>query len=231
MKLLLSLLTLFPILLSAQSDDSTTPTRVTCIGDSITARGYPAQLEQALGKEWRVTNCGKGGAKILSEYPLTYTDLKVYQKALTSTPDYVIIMLGVNDANPKFWNDSTRQQQHPTEFKQRYIDLIHSMQALESKPQIIVAIPLPVVPENLAPGRLRIEREGRQNNLNKDIIPLIKQTAEQEEVTLIDMQSLMEPLAAAHTPDGVHYTKEGSKLFTTFFKEAILKLEAQKDAE
>jgi len=198
--------------------------RVTCVGDSNTQRGYPRILQNLLGKGWKMENCGIGAATLIEGTLRPYHKMKHYQTALASDPDYVIIMLGTNDASPRWWTDSrktTFKGDLLPEFKSRYLTLIDSLQALESKPQIILAIPLSVYPER-APKQHKESAQGRKKNLQNDIIPIIQEIAKEKGLPLVDLQAHM-----GNTPelsaDGVHLTKEGYTKMCAAFRDELLK--------
>ena len=216
---------------------------VTCVGDSITQYGgYPEALQKILGADWQVVNAGKGGATILEGSLFPYDQQKQYQKALKSNPDKVVIILGVNDANPRWWENPERKRSHQgsskEEFKERYIELIRELQQLPKKPEVILATPLPVFPHvgkefmtqrMLAKGKtyseeawqqLKQERQGRQTNLQQSIIPLIKEIAASEGLPLIDLNALMQN-AKEHCTDGVHYRKEAAPIYAQLISQAL----------
>lgn len=87
--------------------------RIACVGDSITfghcasdaSQSYPAALGRLLGAGWETLNFGRNSATLLSDYTyagheIPYTMCEPYAPSLASEPDIVLIMLGMNDANP-----------------------------------------------------------------------------------------------------------------------------------
>eukprot|EP00041_Stephanoeca_diplocostata_P041953 m.9637 g.9637 ORF g.9637 m.9637 type:complete len:256 (-) comp6973_c0_seq1:530-1297(-) len=147
------------------------PTRVTCVGDSITIYAcasnntmpYPQQLGRILGPDYLVANlgnsgktmlkkglCGDGGAGVIPVPPCSgdcaYWDQKTYADAMASQPDIVTIMLGTNDAkgcNFLGAPDGTPVGQG-TEFEADYIDMISKFKALPTKPKVYVVLPPPL---------------------------------------------------------------------------------------
>jgi lysophospholipase L1-like esterase len=176
------------------------PVHVICIGDSIThgagtksGMAYPAQLKSLLGGAWRVSNFGVSGRTLLKKGDFPYWKEGVYQKALASNPDVVIIMLGTNDTKPQNWR-------HEAEFVSDYREFVKSFQALESKPRIFVCRPCPV-PE---PGNY-----GINETAVKEEIKRIDALAAEMKVGVIDMHAA---LAATPEllPDRVHPNTAGA---------------------
>ena len=183
---------------------------VACVGDSNTQRGYPEILQETLGDGWSAINCGIGAATILDGTLRPIHKTTQYQKALGSSADVVIIMLGTNDANPRWWDAKRKTDFLGTaaeEFKARYLDLIHALQAMDSKPQLILAIPLPVFPNSAKPAN-RSNARGRQAKLRSEVIPLIREIADEQELPIVDIHRHLENDEKL-TVDGVHFNKTG----------------------
>jgi lysophospholipase L1-like esterase len=108
--------------LSAQNKVEALPTRVACVGDSITAiTRYPSDLQSFLGPNYSVKNFGVNGSTVL----------------LNFKPNIVIIMLGTND-------DLEMLRPSNASFEEDYIKLISAFQQLESNPRIWVVEPPPI---------------------------------------------------------------------------------------
>ena len=75
--------------------------RVTCIGDSITEWGYPDPytyyLQELLGKDYLILNCGLSGARMLKNVG-DFWESKQFKDALECSPNIVTILLGTNDS-------------------------------------------------------------------------------------------------------------------------------------
>ena len=71
------------------------PTRVVCVGDSITAGPYPEMLQNELGKGWVTVNCGQGAATVIEG------TLRPYQ----NSPNIIVFLvddMGVADTSVPF---------------------------------------------------------------------------------------------------------------------------------
>lgn len=66
------------------------PTKIICFGDSITKRGYPAELAKILGVE--VLNAGVGGNTTTAALRRLSTDV------LNQKPTLVVLLFGTNDS-------------------------------------------------------------------------------------------------------------------------------------
>ena len=181
-------------------------------------------LQKSLGQGWAIVNAGKGAATIIDGTLRPYHKIEQYQQAITSNPDKVIIMLGTNDANPKWWDDADRPTEFngtpAQEFKAGLIKLIQDFQGLPSNPEVILATPLPIFPNKTKAGMLA-ERIGRNAHLVNNIIPIIKTVAHEQQLSLIDINTKMAD-QEENCRDGVHYKAEGYQMMTELFKQALV---------
>ena len=116
------------------------------VGDSITAGhgtdttkySWPAQFATMLkyNSKYEVRNFGDYYRCVTKSCDFPYWKEQIYQKALTSKPNYLVIMLGTNDAKPINYNKS--------EFTKDYILMVKSFQALTPPPDIYMMIPPPL---------------------------------------------------------------------------------------
>ncbi|TWU47034.1 GDSL-type esterase/lipase family protein [Rubripirellula reticaptiva] len=198
---------------------------VACVGDSITAGPYPSLLQAALGDEWLIVNCGKGAATVIDGTLRPYHTLPEYQKALNANPDVVIIMLGTNDANPKWWDDQDRKTSFDgspgAEFRMRYVSLIESFEQLPKSPRILLATPMPIFPGKESRDQMQEERVGRRAHLINDVIPQIRQIAAERNLLLVDLHQRMSA-QKENCVDGVHYNQAGYQAIADSMKVAIL---------
>ena len=172
------------------------PTRVACIGDSLTEGfDYPNELWMHLGSNYTVVNFGQGGTTVSLDAPTPYLQQVAFQEAKDFQPDIVIIMLGTNDANPAF-------QIYNAFFVDDYQRIISEFQALQSKPQIWMVLPPPIF--NNGTG-LSIEF------FKQNIIPKIQEAANQSHIPTINVYAALSDHPDCF-PDGVHPNAEGSKL-------------------
>ena len=195
---------------SSSSDESLqTPSeeqrilKVACVGDSITQgtglsnpeqESYPVQLLGMLGEGWSVENFGQKGATLLQNGTSPYWNTNAFDRSHTFGPDIVVIMLGTNDAKPENWV-------YKDHFLSDYTELIESYRTLPSNPHIYVCLPPPVFAEVSGITNTRITTE---------LIPLIRQVADMNSVSLIDIYSVLEGRGELF-PDYIHPNATGAR--------------------
>jgi acetyl esterase/lipase len=176
--------------------------KVACIGNSITfgarlkfrhEESYPVQLQQLLGDGYWVKNFGVSGSTMTAGAN-HYMGKERYQHALQFNPDIVIIKLGTNDVQPRYWKNA----QAYTEAYQRMID---ELKALPSHPRIILCLPA---------TSYRNEKIVDED-ITQKVIPLIEQVAKKNKLPVIDLHT---PTAghAELFPDQLHPNKEGAAI-------------------
>ena len=108
----IKLLFLLIILVLPPTTEGKEPTRVACIGNSITygyglknrsEECYPAVLGIMLGENYTVENFGISARTLLNKGDHPYMQEKLFTEARAFHPDIVIIKLGTNDTKPHNW--------------------------------------------------------------------------------------------------------------------------------
>lgn len=121
--------------------------KIACVGNSVTygagienrnENSYPAQLQQMLGKKYKVGNFGKSGATLLSKGHRPYIQQKEFKKALKFNPDIVVIHLGLNDTDPRNWPN------YRQDFVIDYTALIDSFKSLPTNPEVWICKMTPI---------------------------------------------------------------------------------------
>jgi lysophospholipase L1-like esterase len=164
-----------------------------------------ATILQSYDSEWETKNSGANGATLLRNGDQPYIRKGVYNPALASAPDVVIIILGSNDSWPSNWV-------HKNDFVSDYLALIDAFVELPSNPKIFICCPPPIW------GR----PWGLDGTVLKDqIIPLISEVAELRNVEVIDLHTPLED--SSHLfPDGGHPNTEGARKIAEIVASAIL---------
>ena len=150
----------------------TTPTktakRVACVGDSITAGylsscglDYPSQLQSMLGDGYKVTNYGVGGQTMFKPQhqvgrESSYWSRPEYHAVLNSSADFVVLMLGTNDARYDRWGNFSQF------FSSDYADMLNTFAAMPSKPVVLTMVPPPLYMDG---------RYGMSQTVINDIFP------------------------------------------------------------
>ncbi|MGL4957156.1 MAG: GDSL-type esterase/lipase family protein [Bacteroidales bacterium] len=195
---------------------SNRPTRIACVGNSITeglklnnpkTDAYPAQLQAMLGNKYIVGNFGKSGATLLSRGHKPYIKQMEYLSALSFMPDIVIIHLGINDTDPRNWS------KYGEDFVNDYLALINAFR--EENPNVKVFI------ARISPIRatyLHFQSGTRQ--WHQEIQRTIEFVAIKANVRLIDFHSPLYHYPML-LPDAIHPNKEGAKLLAKTVYSAI----------
>jgi acyl-CoA thioesterase I len=168
--------------------------KVACIGDSITERsGYPFKLQLLLGGNYEVRNFGVSGSTASVDSNISYMNQSAFDRALAFKPDFVIIMLGTNDANRATCND--------TDISDDYMRIVNAFQTLNSSPEIVFVDSPPIYSTY----------SGYNNTfLASEIIPKINDLADQMDIPTVDMYYTMSN--SDYFADGIHPNYDGSTI-------------------
>ncbi|MCX6224333.1 MAG: GDSL-type esterase/lipase family protein [Bacteroidia bacterium] len=179
--------------------------KIACVGNSITygsgignrdKMSYPAQLQAWLGSKYQVRNFGVSGSTMLRKGDKPYWDEPEYKEVMSFKPDIVIIKLGTNDSKPQNW-------QYSGEFEKDYTDMALAFKAIDSKPRVLLALPVPV---------FVAEKWGIRDSIVRDqIIPIIKNISRATRCQYIDLYTPLLPYKYAF-PDDVHPNSIGASV-------------------
>lgn len=178
--------------------------RVACVGNSITdgsgidmaeVFGYPAQLGRKLGKGYAVRNFGVGARTMSQRGDHPYQKELAWRDCLAWQPNVVVIKLGTNDSKTENWRYA----------KDDYVSslgqMVDSLNALPSKPRIILATPIPAFRDIWTISDSTI-REG--------IIPYIEKFAKKHKLEVVDLHSLFKDDGKMMQQDGIHPNDKGA---------------------
>lgn len=219
----LSLLAFLILLLSSSSfltPNASAQIRITCIGNSITegyaladptTESYPARMQQILGKDFYVLNCGISSHTALNgtEFPYMRPNSKdrdPFHDALKSNPDIVTIKLGTNDSKTRY--DSLMH----ADFTRDLMALVDSFQMLPSNPFIYLCLPVPATAE-----RWSI----RDSVIQSEIIPRIMHIAKERKLAVIDLYTALKPFPEL-LADNIHPNRAGAMLIAEEISRRIL---------
>ncbi|MFA5815145.1 MAG: GDSL-type esterase/lipase family protein [Bacteroidales bacterium] len=179
--------------------------KIACVGNSITygdgignrdKMSYPAQLQAWLGSRYTVRNFGVSGTTMLRKGDKPYWNEPEYKEVMDFNPDIIIVKLGTNDSKPQNW-------QYAGEFEKDYADMILTFKALDSKPRVLLALPVPV---------FVAEKWGIRDSIVRDkIIPIIKNISKATKCQYIDLYTPLLPYKYAF-PDDVHPNSIGASV-------------------
>jgi acyl-CoA thioesterase I len=178
-------------------------TRIACVGNSITdnshdANAYPIKFNQLMGRDFYVFNAGHSGRTLLRKGDSPYAKSPYLDSTFKFKPNVITIKLGTNDSKPQNWDS------HKGEFVTDLRWLIDTLSTIIPKPRIILCTPIPAWKK--ADGTEAYDI--RNAVIRDEIIPKIKQVAEEKGLTLLDLYTGFLPYEKL-TSDGVHPTAVG----------------------
>lgn len=210
-----NLLILMSAIVLTLSACQSAPTRVACVGDSITFGhgikdrehdAYPGVLSAMLGQKYDVRNFGVSGTTTMMGTDMPYMNEQAYKDALEFNPQIVTIKLGTNDSKPFNWKESEH-------FKQDLKTLIESFRALPSKPKIWLCLPVPAYGHAWGIN---------DSIISNGVIPFIKEVAQEENLPVIDLNTQFQG-KRQYFPDTIHPNEEGEKMIAEFIFNTIFK--------
>lgn len=210
-----NLLILMSAIVLTLSACQSAPTRVACVGDSITFGhgikdrehdAYPGVLSAMLGQKYDVRNFGVSGTTTMMGTDMPYMNEQAYKDALEFNPQIVTIKLGTNDSKPFNWKESEH-------FKQDLKTLIESFRSLPSKPKIWLCLPVPAYGHAWGIN---------DSIISNGVIPFIKEVAQEENLPVIDLNTQFQG-KRQYFPDTIHPNEEGEKMIAEFIFNTIFK--------
>lgn len=190
--------------------------KTACIGDSITwgftilrrrKNTYPAQLQELLGHDWKVRNFGVNNACANFSGDLPYGRLPALHKALRFKPDVVVMMLGTNDSKRVNWN--------PEAFVSGYSRIVDSFLGLKRVPKVFLLLP-PHIYGEYGPEMFALN----EDRLAGEIIPAIREIAQERNLPLIDIHSVIADKSLLN--DGIHPGRTGAGMIAWTVASALL---------
>lgn len=178
--------------------------RVACIGNSITdgmgidlngQNGYPAQLQALLGDGYVVGNFGVSARTMANDGDRPYMREPAWRDAKQFQPDIVVLKLGTNDSKPDNWRGGNNN------FEVSMQAMIDTLEALPSRPRIIVCAPIP------APGKGNIS----DSTIVDGVMPVIGKVARKNRLECVDLHAAFKDGDGKQMQrDGIHPTRQGA---------------------
>ena len=186
--------------------------RVACIGNSIThgsgidmqeQKGYPAQLQQLLGRNYVVKNYGVGARCMMSTSDHPYMQEQAWRDAKAFQPNIVLIKLGTNDSKDYQWNQA--------QYEKDYQAMIDTLSALPSKPTIYL----------LTPIRAFRDKWGiTEKVITEGVIPSIRKVAERNKLQVIDLHPVVDDQRLM-TSDMIHPNANGARRMAEAIRDVL----------
>lgn len=203
------------------SDPEAGQIKVACVGDSITyghgvqnwpKNNYPALLQELLGDGYHVQSFGVSGRAVQDNSDQPYRALPHYEESIAYNADIIVFMMGSNDTKPENWFGEEA-------FKTALMDLLDDYTQGEKKPAIyICTTPACFFMEDS-------EGELTSHDLRPayaDVIAeIVRQTADELEYPVIDIQALTKENPQWFVKDGVHPNNDGAAAIAQAVYEAI----------
>lgn len=186
--------------------------KVACVGNSITAGSgirnrdkdsYPMILGQMLGKGYDVRNFGVSG-KTMVQKGNPYMKEKAYFQALDFRPDILIVKLGTNDTNPKYWK-------YKKDFKKDMLAMLDAFREKSPLVKIYLCYPVKI---NGTSG------QSRDKELVDEVIPMIDEVAKETGAETIDLHSVTEGKIGLFVDD-LHPNEAGAHLIAKTIYKAL----------
>ena len=209
--------------------------KVACIGNSITdgfgidmagAYGYPAQLQQLLGKDYWVKNFGVSSRTQLNKGDYPYMNEQAWKDALAFKPDVVIIKLGTNDSKPENW-------QYGADFKKDLQQMITTLRpdlvqqpATKKKSKKQKTVPQNVSPKIFLCTPIPAFKPTWNINdavITNEIIPIQQEVAKEYGLQVIDLHTLYANDGDKMLNDGIHPDGKGARRMAEIIADAIKK--------
>lgn len=182
-------------------------TKIACVGDSLTYGTtlfnrrkdcYPARLNKLLGDNFDILNLGMVGHTV-SSFTSKYWGQKYAFKFLEAyLPDYILLMLGTNDARTRNWSDETI-------FRQEYGKLLDMLQALPSSPKIL-ALTSPSAFEDTP-----LHEEDFSLEVLDKIVRIQRSVLMERGTDYIDIHALTKDKEHLYAMDKLHFNTKGAK--------------------
>ena len=201
---LLFFLTIF-LFFSSEIFSQNSKIKIACIGNSVTygyglndpsTQSYPVQLQKMLGEKYEVKNFGHSGATLLRKGHNPYFKTKEFVEALNLIPDIAVIHLGLNDTDPRDWNN------YSNDFRGDYSWLIDTLRKVNPQVKVYICLMTPIFNDH---PRFRSGTRGWYWKIQN----LIPEIAKVNHTGLIDLHTpfYFHPNLF---PDALHPNKEGA---------------------
>lgn len=208
-----SLLRLFIALAVALSAHAaTTPAKIVCFGDSITKRGYPAELAKRLHVE--VLNAGVGGNTTVGALRRLQADV------LDKKPDIVVIFFGTNDSRL----DAPKVHVPVDRYVANLRQIITRCSALPARVVLCTLPPINPTPYFQRHAPAPFEAVGGLAKVLETYRTAVHTLGRELNLPVVDLHALLAKEPTWLSPDGVHPTDAGNAIIARLVAEKVAPL-------
>ena len=197
-----------------EAPDLTGKKVIACIGDSITAGGYPSELQALIDaqyEDYAVYNFGEPGAILTSGDRFTYSDMAAFSASVAVEADVYIIMFGTNDTQKRLTNVDEAS------IREVYGNLMDAYMKANPDADIYVMLSPYLYNE---PGKDKIKFDLQLDMLENMILPIVAELANDRGLTIINVHEFTKNHAEWFA-DGVHPNADGAKRLAEYVFENI----------
>lgn len=201
-------------------------TKVACVGDSLTfgttllnrkRECYPSRLGRLLGENFDVLNLGFPGYAINPFCEKYWGALDAVELLENYAPQFILFLLGTNDARLKNWTDEKT-------FEKFYRRFIHNFVNMKQNPCVIA-----MTSPRAYCDHVLTELDFRHEIL-ADIVSIQRRVLAENGIPYIDLYSLTEGKDALYSLDKLHFNSKGAK-FVAFKSYYAIKEQLNKNFE
>ncbi len=185
--------------------------KVALVGDSVTyghsiknwpKNNYPKLLSDMLGENYCVKSYGVSGSTVQPDGDQPYNITKAYTWSHKFQADILVFMLGSNDSKPENWKGREK-------FRSDYFKMLNSYVNVDKPPFVLICTPpTAYFPEGVIDGPSNYDV---QPLIIEEIADIVRDVAEENGYTLIDINKMTENRRDLFGNDNVHPNNEGAK--------------------
>jgi lysophospholipase L1-like esterase len=203
---------LIALLFAAATHAASIPPKIICFGDSITKRGYPAELAKLLGVE--VLNAGVGGNTTTGALRRLQTDV------LDKNPTLVVVFFGTNDSRL----DAPKVHVPVDRYVANLRQIITRCSALPARVVLCTLPPINPAPYFQRHAPAPFDAAGGLAKILETSRTAVLALGRELDLPVVDLHALLAQEPTWLSPDGVHPTDAGNTLIAKFVAEKVAPL-------
>lgn len=184
-----------------------TSTRIICFGDSITKRGYPAELEQILGVE--VIPAGVAGHTSAEGLARMQADV------IDKEPSHVIIFFGTNDNRI----DAPHKYQTNEQYSANIRQMIKRCRKIDAKVILCTIPPINYETYFTRHETAEYDKIGGLDKMLKNTRKAVVKLGKEFDLPVVDLNRELKKHPEWMHPDGVHPSPDGNRIIAELVAE------------